>query len=325
MLWLTCRERWQTIALWAFAIGLLGGAVALLVRGATDLWMAWNYLGGFFTLLLYLGVASQASRFLVDARRSGLLELLLATPLSAPQIIRGQWQGLWRMLGLPLCLCLVVQFCASYVGQREMWSGLRSAVPPPTPVATGTNAATTNSNNTGTVGSVTVSVGGNAVATSPGIIQPHELVTLAASVGGMLAVLGNLIALVWFGMWMGMTSRTSNLATLKTILFVQVIPWFGITFASAMIMPLLMYPSFTSGSFTKAPMQSLVWYPLLMSGTATLLSLIKDFCFIRWSRRKLHTEFRERAGQAVAPISKPTPLSPPPEQSPPSLPPLLPA
>jgi len=40
-------------------------------------WFAWNYLVGQVTILLYLGAASQAARLFIEARRSGLLELLL--------------------------------------------------------------------------------------------------------------------------------------------------------------------------------------------------------------------------------------------------------
>jgi hypothetical protein len=46
----------------------------------------------------------------------------------------------------------------------------------------------------------------------------------------------------------------------------------------------------------------MIWYPLIISGLATVLSLGKDAAFVFWSRRKLYQEFRERAVQAVAPI-----------------------
>jgi len=49
----------------------------------------------------------------------------------------------------------------------------------------------------------------------------------------LLTVGANLVALAWFGMWMGLNSKNTNLATLKTILFVEVIPWFVVVFTSA--------------------------------------------------------------------------------------------
>lgn len=45
-----------------------------------------------------------ASRFFLEARRSGELELLLCTPVGARQIISGQWAAFWRHLRWPLAL-----------------------------------------------------------------------------------------------------------------------------------------------------------------------------------------------------------------------------
>ncbi len=316
-LWLACRERWQTTALWIVTITLLVGFSAALAEGETSAWIVWNYVGGLFTLFLYLGVASQAARFFVDARKSGLLELLLATPLTAPQIVRGQWQGLLRMFGLPLALCLAVQFYAGYVGQRQMWRAM-TGTPPPASVST-TNS--TSSVVVVTNSSVAISVNGTTVASSSSDDRPSELLTAAVAVGGMLVVLGNLVALVWFGMWMGMTSRTSNLATLKTILFVQVIPWFGVTFLSAMILPALMFLGIFGANRSAAP-QAVIYYPLIVSGLATLLGLIKDFVFFNWARKKLSVGFREQAAQSIAPIPRSLPPRLPPDQTPPILPPV---
>jgi len=67
-------------------------------------WMGWGYFAGIFTLLFYVGIASQAALFFVEAKRSGLLELLLATPLTSAQVAQGQWRALVRMFGLPMNL-----------------------------------------------------------------------------------------------------------------------------------------------------------------------------------------------------------------------------
>jgi hypothetical protein len=126
------------------------------------------------------------------------------------------------------------------------------------------------------------------------------------SVAGTLTVIANLAALSWFGMWMGLNSKNSNLATLKTIVFVQIIPWFGVSFASAMVVPLVLLPSLMKGVSTPTS-QMMVWFPLITSGLATVLFLAKDIAFSFWARRKLYAEFRERAVQAVAPIRLPGP------------------
>ena len=141
--------------------------------------------------------------------------------------------------------------------------------------------------------------------------NPNGYLMFAMSVAGTLTVIANLAALSWFGMWMGLNSKNSNLATLKTIVFVQIIPWFGVSFASAMGVSLVLLPSLMKG--VSAPTsQMMVWFPLITSGLTTVLVLAKDIAFLFWARRKLYSEFRERAVQAVAPtrVARPPPLSP---------------
>ena len=99
--------------------------------------------------------------------------------------------------------------------------------------------------------------------------------TLVTAAAAALSTMGNLLALGWFGMWMGLISRTANLATLKTILFVQVIPWFVIAFCSTMAMALFMAKSVFSGSSTQ-PTWWLVWWPLVTAVVSTTLALIKE-------------------------------------------------
>jgi hypothetical protein len=48
-----------------------------------------------------------ASRFFVEARRTGELELLLTTPLGADQIVSTQWKMLQRLVRLPLAVMLL--------------------------------------------------------------------------------------------------------------------------------------------------------------------------------------------------------------------------
>src|SRR4026209_2579939 len=92
VLWLACRERWQGMLLWVLTILLVGALSAMLLTNQQRvLWYAWSSLASAVSLLLYLGIASQASRLLVAARRNGMMELLLATPLTAREIVQGQW------------------------------------------------------------------------------------------------------------------------------------------------------------------------------------------------------------------------------------------
>jgi hypothetical protein len=300
VLWLACRERWQAAALWIVSLLMAGGFAALF---ATDLesvsWFLWSSFAGVLTLALYLGCASQACRFFVEAKRSGLIELLLATPLTAHQIVQGQWRALLRMFGPPLALCLAAQLLGAIMVQQMAWGRFGSGAPPPPPSTTATTNASAVTT-TATRRTWAVSIAGSA--------QPNRLVTLTLSVATTLTVAANLAALTWFGMWMGLNSKTTNLATLKTIVFVQVIPWFVISFASALLIPLAFFLGFLNGP-SGASTRIMTWFPLLSTGLVTVLDLAKDTAFALWARRKLYSEFRERAIQAVAPIR---PALPPP-------------
>ncbi len=48
-----------------------------------------------------------ASRFFVEARRTGELELLLTTPVGAREIVSAQWEDLMRQIRFPLAVMLV--------------------------------------------------------------------------------------------------------------------------------------------------------------------------------------------------------------------------
>ena len=302
VLWLACRERWQGVALWILSLLVAAFAVTMLLTTDSKggFWLAWSYLGGAVTLVLYLGIASQACRFLVDARRSGLLELLLVTPLSARQIVLGQWRALLRMFAVPLVIYLAVQLVAAVMVQ-ETWRQLAAGVPatpaPPAPPVTGTNATQSNTSTTATT-SVVVTTGPAGVATAVGAGSgggPQRWVMLVICCGSTLVMAANLLALVWFGMWMGLTSKNTNLATLKTLAFAQIIPWFAVSFAAGMIVPMILMPAMMRGSSTAM----ITWLPLLSSALSTVLYLGKDAWFILWTRNRLYKRFREHAAQAT--------------------------
>ena len=64
-----------------------------------------------FGFLLKWLLALQACRFFVDARRNGALEMLLCTPLTSRDIIRGQVLALRRNFQRPVVTLLVVLLC----------------------------------------------------------------------------------------------------------------------------------------------------------------------------------------------------------------------
>jgi ABC-type transport system involved in multi-copper enzyme maturation permease subunit len=296
--WLSCRERWQSRALWALAVLAVGLFVILLVENPPgEAWIFFNYVGGLFTLLLYVWAASQASRFFVEARRSGLLELLLVSPLSESQIVRGQWQGWLRMFGLPVALLLAADVAASTLSQLGFQRVAAQA---------STASTVTTTNQSGVVISYSVSIStsnstlakrGTNAAPATAIVKRGPVPTLvgvavSAALASALSTGANLLALCWFGLWMGMTSRSANQATLKTLLFVQVIPWFVILFATPIVMGSLV------AAFTVVPGQPsnwFAWWPLLSALFGAAVALVKDVGFISWSVGKLASSLRAQA------------------------------
>jgi hypothetical protein len=288
VLWLACRERWQSLVIWMVTILVLAGFGAMLLSDLpTEAWYFWSYLGNAVTLVYYLGTASQAGRFFVEARRSGLIELLLAAPLNGREIVQGQWRALMRMFALPVTLFLCVQFAATILSQQAMWGVMAGA-------------------------------GGSG--------WEDLVVAIFSGLASAVVTGANLVALCWFGMWMGMTSKNANFATLKSVVFVQVIPWIVITFASYLISALVLMPVFmqaaTGNSATAAITRRMAWFPFLITAVAGLLAMGKDIFFVVLSWWKLNSQFREMAVRAVVPIHIATPITPP---GPPAAPPISPA
>jgi hypothetical protein len=154
------------------------------------------------------------------------------------------------------------------------------------------------------------------------------LATALLSSGASIAITSaNLIALSWFGMWMGMTSKNNNLATLKTIVFVQVIPGLAITFVSALSLPLLIMPLLLKGGLSSNPSswaasKMMIWFPLVSVAVAAALNIAKDIGFVVWARRRLSTSFRDQAARSLSPFRPMRPpLVPPPIAAPPVIPP----
>jgi len=305
VLWLACRERWQAWSLWAVTVVFFAAFTQLFTGTQNSAWwFVWSFLSGALTLIWYLGMASQSSRFFVEAQRSRLIELLLSTPLTSRQIIRGQWDGLFRMFGPPLALCLVLQLAGALLVQHMTWGRMAATTAPP-PAAT----VTRTTNNVVVTTTTKLPSGATTTTVTPAGFQgPPLFVTLATTIAGQLALIGNLAAVAWFAMWTGLNSRNANVATLKTIVFVQIIPWFAISVASTLLISLLFIPTFNR---TVAATTSKIWqwYPLLSSTIATTLYLAKDAVFSLWARRKLYSELRERAVGPVQ-IATPPPLPP---------------
>jgi hypothetical protein len=303
--WLTYRERWQSLGIWAVAVLVAGVFATVLISSPnTESWILWNYVGGAFLLVLYVWAASQACRFFVEARRGGMLELLLATPMSERDIVRGQWRGISRTFALPVLVLLVMHATAATLSQIS-FQALAAQVGAATVMATTNQAVVATSTTTLSGGTMTVTVSGTTNATpSPARVPEvsgaqQTLMAAGTTAAAAFSTAANLLALCWFGMWMGMTSRTANLATLKTLLFVQVIPWLVIAFASNIVVGAVLWRS----SMRSAPQPStwLTWWPFLTASLNATCAIGKDVGFIVWSRAKLYSSLREQAAQGFGP------------------------
>jgi ABC-2 family transporter protein len=218
-------------------------------------------------------VALQACRFLVEAIRSGTLELILVSPLGPREVVKGQARALLRIFLIPAVLLLVIQLTTGVQGILEVRQSF-ARMP-------------------------------------PGSAGPFNMVWMQAIslAGGLVNFVTVLLALGWFGMWMGLTTRKVTIAVLKTVVFVIVIPTLAIAFGSGMVFGLIMASVAMASKMGGFPL----WlWPLMYCG----LNTAKDLVFIFWSRRQLYTRFREVAAMEVRmPIGSfppPVAVTPPP-------------
>ena len=137
VLWLTARHEHQRIYLW-LTVGLAiaaGGMTWVMNFGD---WSVLAIMFGFTVVLnlaLCVWVAAEASHSFGDARASGALELLLSTPMTVRQIIRGQDLALRRLFLPPIAallgfelLVLVAQLVLLAAKEGEAWGSVAALV-----------------------------------------------------------------------------------------------------------------------------------------------------------------------------------------------------
>jgi ABC-type transport system involved in cytochrome c biogenesis permease component len=119
--WLAARERLKPMMVWV----MFGVMAAVWVWGYGELKRDWFnqaiYVVTAFTLnsILKNWLASEAARQLTEERQAGSLELLLVTPLSIPEILRGQALALRRQFFWPVLVALVAELGMMLAGLRE--------------------------------------------------------------------------------------------------------------------------------------------------------------------------------------------------------------
>ena len=111
MLWLASRD--QRIKAWLWAVVAIFGGAFLIASAATD--FSGAVLGVFMAaiFLLHLAIAGRVAFYvcyaMVEARETGLLQLLLSTPFNSTRILDGYREAFKRVFGGPVLLLLWVE------------------------------------------------------------------------------------------------------------------------------------------------------------------------------------------------------------------------
>jgi hypothetical protein len=127
--WLEGRDRLQERMLWAI---ILGSAIFWAIRHlqSPNSWPDEGWLVGWPMLTQYvlcLWIAIQAPRRLADDKQSGALELLLCTPVSPGEIVRGSMMILRRRFGRALMALVALDafIVFTYFSERGGWREFR--------------------------------------------------------------------------------------------------------------------------------------------------------------------------------------------------------
>jgi ABC-type transport system involved in multi-copper enzyme maturation permease subunit len=119
--WLVARHRTKPALVWAFlGLGALIWTLGLAFNSRDWLDEAAFVLTGLIVhTVIKFWVATEASRRFSLDRQSGALELLLSTPISIKEVLRGQWLGLERQFAAPVLIILLVDFVFLLGSRRE--------------------------------------------------------------------------------------------------------------------------------------------------------------------------------------------------------------
>jgi hypothetical protein len=140
----------------------------------------------------------------------------------------------------------------------------------------------------------------------PGGIRsmPGEGMVMAAAYSvGALCLVADFLAVVWFGMWMGLTSKRVSWAVVKTVGLVLVLPWLALMFVRALAITMLRILMGGGG----------VGFLAMGYFGVVVLEVGISLGFVFLARRQMHLRFRECAAQVAgysAPVAAPAPTSP---------------
>lgn len=119
--WLASRPRWRALWAWvplALAAGVWGWGLFELGGKWLNIGI-YSATGIFLNLTMKAWIGAEAGRRLIEDRKAGALELLLATPLSVPDILRGQRLALQRQFLWPGLVLLAVVGLLAIAGTND--------------------------------------------------------------------------------------------------------------------------------------------------------------------------------------------------------------
>lgn len=263
MVWMSCRERWAGTGMLVIALlGLIALVLLLTFNRSRNGPIYWHSIGWLYTFIFYVWSASQSGRYFFELRRSGMMELLLSTPLNEKQIVMGRWRAMRKILGFPLLIFICVQGYGFAVSNYSM-----------------------------------------VAFSGPGRTVPFFVFAIINGVANVVVILANIAAICWFGMWMGMISKSGNLATLRTYLFVQVVPAILISIGSTLL--IFSFARLNTG------FGIVNWFGVVSILLSCLLGVGKDIAFISWSRNRLFRYTRVQAGHPIGQARVAAPKRPP--------------
>lgn len=265
--WLASRDR----------LGWLAPLVFVAVFVIAAVWVAWKVgvsffspakpIGGFvfawfwatalLHLILLLRIAMAATHQFAEDRKSGALELLLATPFQVRRIVRGQWLALLRQIWGPMAAAFLVHGIF-------LWGLLELIVAEELPGRTGLDLlrALWHSDASGRVE-----------------VDWHLVFILKAVLWAGALLFTHWITLGWVGMWMGLKTKRARNAPWAALALVMVPPWPFFTLAVVLM-----------------DQFSFLWteYEMLHLGLNIVLglNLASDFLLSLWAWRRLRRDFR---------------------------------
>ena len=116
-------------------------------------------------------------------------------------------------------------------------------------------------------------------------VSDMMVMQIVNGVCSMVVGLTGLIAVAWFGMWMGMVSKKANQAVIKTLVFVQVLPFVALVFVQLGFQIALSF----AGGFSH-------WWVTQI--VLSVMAVILDVVFIWIARKRLLNDLRGVAAQA---------------------------